>query len=470
MNRAVGFIVAAFVVGSGCGDNAGSQGMSQAQLMAKLRALDGVMVEAADADLDGLSYYILHFTQPIDHENPGLGTFQQRVSLLHRSEIAPTPMIVHTSGYADVYGDVPVELTNLLTANQVSIEHRFYGSSRPVPTDWTKLTIAQMAADEQAIIHALRTVYEGAFLTTGVSKGGMTAVFHRRFFPGDEVAGTIAYAAPISFDAPDTRYPEFLEHVGTEPCRRAVRELAIEVLANRRDRLEAFALQQPGNTYTRIAIGPAVESAVAGFEWAFWQHQGVDQCDKVPTTAASDKDVFEFLNTVSSIAVYSDRELADLEAYYYQSYAQLGYPDYSTPYLAPYLRYNDADYAGELPTMVEPPYDSIPMRDVVNFLEVNGDRLLLVYGQWDPWTAGRFPLGEAADSRDFVQPEGTHASHLTKLKQDDCKAALAMIESWTGVKPKATWWRRAAAPGTVQPVVPAPRTPPVRVRTPVARR
>ena len=34
----------------------------------------------------------------------------------------------------------------------------------------------------------------------------MTAIYHRRFYP-DDVDGTVPYVAPISFGAPDLRYP-----------------------------------------------------------------------------------------------------------------------------------------------------------------------------------------------------------------------------------------------------------------------
>jgi len=133
----------------------------------RLRQLSGVTVREAPTDQPGFHYYVLQFTQPIDHDNPDLGTFQQEVSLLHRDERANVPMIVATSGYSDSIQDKPCELTKMLAANQVSIEHRYFGESRPSPADWTKLTIRQMADDEHRIISALRTVYRGAFLTTG---------------------------------------------------------------------------------------------------------------------------------------------------------------------------------------------------------------------------------------------------------------------------------------------------------------
>ena len=79
-----------------------------------------------------------------------------------------------------------------------------------------------MAADEHAIVTALKTIYTGPYLSTGASKGGMTAVFYRRFYP-DDVVGTVPYVAPLSFAAPDERYAAFLDSVGTptrvaRPC------------------------------------------------------------------------------------------------------------------------------------------------------------------------------------------------------------------------------------------------------------
>ena len=88
MNRAVGFIVAAVIAGSGCGDNVGPPPMTGDELLVRLRALHGVTVEVGDGSED-LSYYILHFTQPLDHNDPSMGMFQQKVSLLHRNELAP---------------------------------------------------------------------------------------------------------------------------------------------------------------------------------------------------------------------------------------------------------------------------------------------------------------------------------------------------------------------------------------------
>lgn len=445
MNRAVGFIVAALLAGSGCGDSLGPPPMTQDELMARLRALPGVTVKEGESASENLSYYILHFTQPIDHHDPSKGTFQQQVSLLHRNELAPFPLIVYTSGYADEGGDQPVELTTLLDANQISIEHRFYGTSQPDPVDWSMLTVEQAAADEHDIITALHSIYEGSFLSVGESKGGVTALLHRSFYP-DDVRGTVAYVAPMSFNAPDPRYPPQFDLIGTSDCRAAVRNLAIEMLA-RRDRMLERAMAQSDHKYSRVKIGPAVEGAIAGLEWGFWQLTGADQCDKIPPTTASDDELFDFLEQNCPVSEYDDEQLGIYAPYYYQSYAQLGYPDDTVSYLTDQMSYDDTDYLGELPT-TEPVFDPSAMDRLQEWLENPdtdeydpvthkdlGKHLMFIYGLWDPWYAGRVAVGAAGDTVTFRQPMGNHETKLATLDPAYQAQAFAYIRRWTDREP-----------------------------------
>jgi hypothetical protein len=407
------------------------------EILAALRKLPGVHdAEEKPTHSLGYHYYVIHFEQKVDHNDPSSPTFLQEVSLLHHDELN-YPMVVHTSGYWDYYHDSVVELTALLGANQISIEHRYFGESRPDPADWSKLTIDQMAADQHAIVTALKKIYEGKFLTTGGSKGGMTAIYYRRFYP-DDVDGTVPYVAPISFGAPDSRYDPFLDTLGPDACRQQIRDVATDMLKNRRAGLLALAQAQAtmqNLAYNRVKIEPALESAIFNLEWAFWQYRGVDVCGSVPAVTTDDNVMWKFLDDVSPVSDNADTKIAQFDAYYYQAYNQLGYPAGGAMYLDPYLQYTDADYLGALPT-AQPPYDDgAAMIDVDRFVQEQGDRLLFVYGQWDPWTGGQFTLGNAKDSLLLVQAEGTHSSRISRLADADREAAFAKLEDWTGIKP-----------------------------------
>src|SRR5438477_387591 len=78
-----------------------------------------------------------------------------------------------------------------------------------------------------AIVSALSTIYPGAKIAAGESKGGMTAVYYRRFFP-DDVTATVAFVAPDMFAVPDTRFDGFFDTVGDASCRQAVRDIATD--------------------------------------------------------------------------------------------------------------------------------------------------------------------------------------------------------------------------------------------------
>src|SRR5882672_9533440 len=99
--------VAALAVAA-CGDNfkpAPDAGVTPDEVLAMLRALPGVTAAPAPTQTPGVSYFVLHFTQPVDHFDPGGPTFQQEVSLIHRDVAAP--MTVLTTGYWDYQLDNP---------------------------------------------------------------------------------------------------------------------------------------------------------------------------------------------------------------------------------------------------------------------------------------------------------------------------------------------------------------------------
>jgi hypothetical protein len=83
-------------------------------------------------------------------------------------------------------------------------------------------------------------------------------------------------------------------------------------------------------------------------------------------------------------------------------------------------------------------YDTEAMRDIDDFVEHRGDRLMFIYGEWDPWTGGKFALGDATDSTILIQPQGTHSSWITNLEMSDREAVFAKLEAWTGVVPMAS--------------------------------
>ncbi|MBN1772885.1 MAG: hypothetical protein JXB32_16560, partial [Deltaproteobacteria bacterium] len=388
------------------GGDAPEADVPPAEIAAALAAIPGMRVVEEESHEPGYRAFDLRFRQPVDHDDPARGTFEQYLSLLHRA--ADAPVVLVTEGYVNWEPFGVVELTGMLEANQLVVEHRYFGDSRPVPTDWSRLTIRQAAADHHRIVEALAGIYGGAWISTGASKGGMTAVYHRRFHP-DDVDGTVPYVAPISFGAPDPRYVPFVAAGGDAGCSARLHALQRELLT-RRDPMLALLddyAAASGLTFVRMGgLETTFEATVVELPFAFWQYHGLSECPAVPGAAASDRVLFEYLDEVSGFYWSADWLIDIFEAYYYQAATQLGYPDVERDSLADLLLTDFTDLeSGILPAGVGPvTYDPAVMRDVAGWVAGEGERLLFVYGEFDPWTAGAFALGAAVDSYLLVVP------------------------------------------------------------------
>ncbi|HLU65517.1 MAG TPA: S28 family serine protease, partial [Kofleriaceae bacterium] len=300
--RAIAFAAAAATALAACsGDDDGGPGGPGApgDLVEALEDIPGMLVAEQPIDPPYRFFHLL-YEQPVDHGDPDGARFQQRITLLHVDPEAPT--ILHTTGYYLYEEPFAAEITYLTGGNQVHVEQRYFEPSRPEPADWSLLTIEQAAADHHRIVEALRPLYPGPWVATGASKGGMTSVYHRRFYP-DDIDVTIAYVAPHSLAAEDPRYEPFVDEIGDPACAAALRAAQAEALG-RRGALEAMAGElaaAEGYTFDRLGLARAVEFAAVESRFTFWQYGGADGCPQVPTAMSSDAEVFAWLEEIVGI-------------------------------------------------------------------------------------------------------------------------------------------------------------------------
>ena len=427
-------------VGASCSDGGQSEGACGAvqwprpagcaatDVEGKLRCVAGITVTPRpDVNVPGYQRFDLVVTQPLDHDNPGIGTFEQRVALLHASDAAPVVLFVN--GYGLPSEIRLSELSRLFAANQIYYEHRFFARSRPVPTDWSKLDIRQAELDAHHIAEVLRWLYPGRWVNTGGSKGGVTSVIHRRFHPCD-VDATVAYVAPVSVSAADPAYTPFLQQVGGSSraaCRDAITAFQRRLLERRNDILPLVQ-----GSFTVLGADQAFELTTLELSFTFWQYTNPDDPElgcsaiPIPSDAASPADLLAFLEAHGSVnASQGDATIDYYHAYFHQSAAQLGYPEaYEAP-LADLLRFPGADVpetylpAGEV-TM----FDPSAMADVADWVKNQGEQMMFIYGALDPWSARPF-TPSSKDSHTFIVAGGNHGSNVSQLSAADRSTALA---------------------------------------------
>lgn len=405
-----------------------------------LEAAPGVVSVEEISDGSG-DYLHVGFTQPVDHDDPDGPTFVQYVNLIAVDRAAPT--ILLTTGYAEYYGGYPAELTQVLAANQVSLEHRFFGESVPSADDWRTLTVAQAAADQHRVVQALRPVLTGAWVSTGVSKGGMTATYHRRFYP-DDVEGTVPMSAPMSFAYPDDRYDAFLEQIGSPACRANIFDASEAMLGEHRAdfvaRTEAMATDA-GLTFATYTPTQSLQDAVKWLPWTLYQLGFF--CSDVPTADASPDALWSFLTTWASPVFlteeYRGLDEYDLSPYRWQAAHELGMQDFAIDQLteemvAPVTADQSGEWEADLPGP-PPAYTRATMDDVASWLRTEGDGFVFLYGAWDPWSGGAYDVGAATDTRVLWVPEGHHSYGFAQLTSADRDVLFATLERWTGVTP-----------------------------------
>jgi hypothetical protein len=83
-------------------------------------------------------------------------------------------------------------------------------------------------------------------------------------------------------------------------------------------------------------------------------------------------------------------------------------------------------------------YSNAAMIDVKEWVEREGERLMFTYGEFDPWSAGKFPEKTGMDCHWNVAPAENHRSNVFYLSNADKEKALKTVTSWIGKRPLRT--------------------------------
>lgn len=403
------------------------------ELLEKLKSLPGVVsVEELQTSKFFGEKYLIIFEQALDISIPEAGTFKQRVYLSHKSFSAPVVYI--TEGYNADYASSATyvnELSEILGANQICVEHRYFAESAPSPLDWSYLTTKCAADDHHAIRVALGSIYKTKWVSTGISKGGQTCLLYEMYYPKD-VSATVAYVAPVARALEDGRHEPFIKNIGTKKDGKRILNFQKEVLKRKATIYPIFESYVKNAKMTfRIPLEEIYDYCVLEYSFAFWQWVG--DTERIPTKKDSDNKLFQHLIGVSGPDYFSIEGSASTLPFFYQAAHELGYYGYETASLQKYLSITSAEGYFEkifLTKETKGDFYAQTAKDLETFLQTKAKNTFIIYGEYDPWTAAAPEVGSNSGVIVVINPRGTHASRIKSLPQERQEMVISKLNEW----------------------------------------
>lgn len=366
--------------------------------------------------------------QLLDHVDPKAGTFEHYLYVSHAGYDKPTVLI--TEGYNARYRTY--ELSQILKSNQIMVEYRFYGKSRPDPIPWKYLTNDQAIADYHSLLKKLKTLYTNKWISTGISKGGETVLIYKSKYPED-VDVAIPYVAPLIHTQEDPRTTVHINTVGSVECRAKVKEFQRNLLIHRKvllKEIRAFAKEKRAE-FNEVSVEEALEYAALEFSFSFWQWGG--NCEEIPAKDASPKELFNYMDKIVGIRLYSDKTYSDLLPSFYQHSRELGYYGFDFSPVRDLLQVvKSPSNTRFAPKNTDLGYNQDYIKRVRDYVEHKGDKILYIYGAYDPWAACGPTPKPGVDALKMVLRGGHHGTRIKHFSEKQKQKIYHKLQSWLG--------------------------------------
>lgn len=395
--------------------------------------LPDVIFKKIKNPIDYQSAYELKIKQAIDHEDPSKGHFYQRVFLSHKSVEQPT--VIVTNGYSKSRNSI-TEVAHLLDANQLSVEHRYFGKSMPESMDYQYLTLEQATAD----LHHIRTIfsdlYSNHWISTGISKGGQTTLMYKYFYPED-VSVSIPYVAPLNRSLEDERIYTFLDTVGSDECRAKIKAVQLKLLKEREKVLPLMRWFSYGAqlNFNYLTFEEAFEYQILEYPFSFWQW-GAD-CKAIPDTTEAIDSILYHLVTVSGLDFFADKSMKDFASHYYQAGSQMGYYGYDLKDLKLYIKALDNSNnpsAVFMPNKMEVEFNNEVMLKAEKWLQKDGNNIIYINGDADTWSATAVRPSKEVDALWFFMEGKDHGqARIRNMSAEEQKFLILQLEHWLDI-------------------------------------
>lgn len=402
---------------------------AQSDVKEIIHRLDDVIVYEARTIGGFMECYKIMVKQPINHSDTTEGFFYQKVFLAHKG--FDKPMVMNINGYISFSHKIS-DWTQTLDANQLYIEHRYFGESKPKTVNYNHLNISNASQDLHRIREMFNEIYQNGWISVGLSKGGLTALSYRYFFP-DDVDATIALSTSIKTTKCDTSYFQFIDSLNTtHRCNKEIENFQKSLITRKKEiipHLKKHLIHQD-KQYARLGLETIYEIAVLEIPFSIWQNGS--GCRMIDASITDSNKLFSQLNSSLNGWFMTDDIFNLLDPYHYQALTELGHYCYPT---SKYSKHLNSEHSKLLPVQpirdVKTNYSNQLMVETKDWAENHGNQIIYLSGTHDPYSIQRIIPNESLDSRSYLLQSKNHNQVLSyHMDEAMVKEITNLIHHW----------------------------------------
>lgn len=396
----------------------------------RLNKIEGIKVSEIAAKGSFSECFKIMVRQPINHSDTTQGFFYQKVFLSHRS--VDKPMVMNVNGYISFSNEIN-DWTKVLEANQIYIEHRYFGESSPDVIDYEYLTILNAAKDLHRIKEVFSEIYQNGWISVGISKGGLTALSYRYFFPND-VDATIVLSTSVKTSKCDSSFFNFIDSLNSvQGCKKELEAYQELLLMRKKEilpHLESYLLNN-GKQYSRLGLETIYEIAVLEIPFSIWQNG--KGCISVNYSLTDSKELFNEMESNLSGWFMTDDVFKRIAPYHYQALTELGY------YYYPIMRFSEllqSDVDKLTPVQpvlgIKTSYSNKLMIQIKEWSQSSGNQIIYISGGNDPYSKCRIIPNNNLEAKSLLLKGKNHNQVFSyHLDTTTLNEVIDLIMKWT---------------------------------------
>ncbi len=391
----------------------------------------GIMIKPLDSKPGYKLCWELTIRQKLDHWDSSSAEFPQKIYLYHKSFKSANVLV--TEGYN--IADRIYEPTMILEANQISVEYRFFGESRPDTLDWKFLNHKQALEDFHQIRKRLGKIYKKSWLVTGISKGGTTASLYGLTYPKD-IRASVVYVAPFVLQQEDPRTIDHYQNkVGDADCRNKVRQFQRNLLQHRQEIVRKLdSLEKRDQVFFPMEKNKVIDFTAMEYPFSFWQWGFA--CSEIPDSTADAQAIFDHIEEVVDFNYYDNNSCKEFLPAYYQFMTEFGYYGFDTSGISDLLHYKQLSNLEFCPRDADLTYLGAYMNAMYEKAKHHSKNTVFIYGALDTWTSCAINPSPKTNVMKMVKYNGGHRTRIRDFAESDKQLIYSALEKWMKCKTK----------------------------------